>query len=484
MELIEKFIKYEFEHNLFNKEIKGVKFWQYIRSSIYCNEIMKQKYNLGQGHSNLSGKKFIAKVWYKLKQIPNFILKNPLYGLNQRDILVLNHSRRIKNGEYYNCKYTDEILENMKNSYYVFEEPYLEKHFRPIRTKNIRYFDYINFIILIKKKVFRFFNPNFETLCNKDINGLYLLLNKINILFNVNVDESKVIKEIENLILEYKLGKKYYEKILNKVKPKIIIEICYYGFSRFLFNELAKKRGIKIIELQHGVMGKYHVAYNFYKKLELETFPDYIFLFGDFWKKHTQFPINKEYLIVTGFPYFENRINKIKNESKKNNRKRKNILFISGGHIGRQLSKLAIELDKLIDRKKYNIIYKLHPGEYDRWKRIYPWLVNSSIKIIDSNKKDIYYYLEKSNYQIGVNSTAIFEGLGFNLKTFIYKCKDEHKYMKELYENNYAQLITSADDIVSKLNNDEKNIKNIEFFWKSNSLKNVINSINNICDHN
>ena len=477
MELIDKFIKFEYEENLFDKEIRGIKFWHYIRFSIYDNEILKQKYNLGQGHSNLSGKKFLTKVWYKFRKIPNFILKNPLYGLDQKDILVFNHQRRVKNGNYYDCIYIDEILKNIKKTYYVFEEPYSEKHFKPIRTKNIRYFDYINFIISIKIKAFKFINPNYGALHEADTNDLYLLLNKINKIFDIRVDNDKVFKEIKNLILRYKLSKKYYEKILNKIRPKIIIEVVSYEFSRLLFNELAKKRGIKIIELQHGVMGRYHIAYNFYKKLELETFPEYIFLFGEYWKNNTRFPFKKEKLIVTGFPYFENRSEELTKNSRKNSKK-ENILFISDGTVGKQFSKLAIKLDKLIDHKKYSIIYKLHPGEYDRWKRTYPWLVNSTFKIVDNNKKDIYHYLSKAEYLIGVSSTVIFEGLGFNLKTFIYKVYG-YKYMKYLYENNYAQLVVSAEEIVEGLDSTKNNIENKEFFWKSNSLKSITNNINN-----
>ena len=480
MELIDKFLKFEYENDLFNKKIKGFKFWHYIRFSIY-SEILKQKYKTGQAHSNLNGKKFITKVWYKFRQLPNFILKNPLYGLDQKDILVLNHQRRVKNGNYYDCIYTDGILENIKKSYYIFEEPYLEKHFKPIRTKNIRYFDYINFIKATKKRFFKFINPNFGKLCSNDINRLFLLFNAINKAFNVNFDKYKEIKDVENLILNYKISKKYYEKILNKIKPKIIIEVVSYGFSRLLFNELAKKRGIKIIELQHGVMGRYHIAYNFYKKLELETFPEYIFLFGEYWKNNTRFPLKKEKLIVTGFPYFENRSEELIKNSRKNSKK-ENILFISDGTVGKQFSKLAIKLDKLIDHKKYSIIYKLHPGEYDRWKRTYPWLVNSTFKIIDNNKKDIYYYLSKAEYLIGVSSTVIFEGLGFNLKTFICKAYG-YKYMKYLCENNYAQLVVSAEEIVEGLDSNKKNVENKEFFWKPNSLKNIINNINNICDN-
>jgi len=481
LELIDKFIKFEYEEDLFNKEIQGIKFWHYIRFSIY-SKILRKKYDLGQAHLNLSGEKFTTRIWYKIKQIPDFIFKNPLYGLGQKDILVINHQRRIKNGNYYDCIYTDEILENIKNSYYVFEEPYFDKHFKPIRTKNIRYFDYINFIRSAKKIFFKYINPNFGKLCSNDINKLFLLFNDINKTFNVNFDKYKEIKDVENLILNYKNSKKYYKKILNEVKPKIIIEVISYSFSRLLINEIANKRGIPTIELQHGVMGKFHIAYNFYKTMQIDTFPDYIFLFGEYWKNNTRFPLKKEKLIVTGFPYFESRINTIKNESRKNG-KRKNILFISGGPMGRQLSKLAIELDKLIDRKKYNIIYKLHPGEYDRWKKEYPWLGNCNIEVIDNNEKDVYYFLSKSKYQVGVNSTAIYEGLGFNLKTYIYKVSG-YKYMEDMLKNDYAKLVDSAEEIVSNLDkfSNNKEISHNIFFEGSNSINKIITNIKNICD--
>ena len=481
MELIDKFTKFEYEEDLFNKEIQGVKFWHHVRFSIY-SEILKQKYKVGQAHSNLSGKNIIEKIGYKIKQFPDFILKNPLYGLKQRDILVLNCARRIRNGRYYNDIYTDDILKNVNRTYYVLEETYLEKHFKPIRTENIRYFDYINFIILVKIKFFKFINPNYGNLCKAEINELYLLLNNINKIFNVNIDNDKVFKEIKNLILRYKLSKKYYEKILDRIKPRVIIEECYYCFSRLLINEIAKKKEITTIELQHGTMGKYHIAYNFYKKIKLDTFPDYIFLFGEYWKKNTKFPLERDKLIIVGFPYFENKLKELLKNSRKNSKK-ENILFISQWTIGKELSKLAIKLDKLINHEKYNIIYKLHSGEYYSWEDEYPWLKNSNIEIIDNSNNDIYYYFSRCNFQVGVYSTAIFEGLGFDLKTFIYKVYG-YKYMKDLYENNYAQLVASADDIINKLNSGEENIINKDFFWESNSLENIINNINNIYENN
>ena len=89
-------------------------------------------------------------------------------------------------------------------------------------------------------------------------------------------------------------------------------------------------------------------------------------------------------------------------------------------------------MSKIMDTDKYEIVYKLHPKEYDSWKHDYPWLIDSNIEVIDSNLNDVYYYMAKANLQIGCNSTVLFEGLGFNLDTVILKISG-YEYMEVLY---------------------------------------------------
>lgn len=482
MKLIDKFIKFEYEEDLFSKEIQGIKFWHYIRFSVY-DKILKGRCNFGQSHTILSRHFSIRRILLKFKQIPNLIFFNSIRNLKPKDMLILNSARRIKDGYFYSCIYTDIFLKNMNKSYYVFEFPYNERHYKPIKTKNLRYFDYIKIIRdfkifynmnLIKLKIIQDFSKD-------EKKYLKSLAKKINEYFKSNIINEEFFRIIKYVILKYRFSKKYYEQILYKVSPNILIEVNSYSFNNLLFNELAKKRGIKIIELQHGEITKYHVAYNFYRKINLDTFPDYIFLFGDFWKKNANFPIMKKQLIVTGFPYMENKINNCNNYNKEINNV-KNILFISQGTIGKKLSKLAVDLNEIINQKKYRIIYKLHPGEYDRWKIEYPWLLNKSIDVIDNNTKDIYYFFQRSKYQVGVYSTALFEGLYFDLITIIYKVNG-YEYVEELYKKGYAILISSAKEIKNNLENHKKVIIDKEFFWKSNSTINILDNINKLTDN-
>ncbi len=115
----------------------------------------------------------------------------------------------------------------------------------------------------------------------------------------------------------------------------------------------------------------------------------------------------------------------------------------------------------------HKIIYKLHPGEYSTYHSY-----NSASKIeYFKNIKivkdvDLYKILAESEYQIGVNSTAIYEGLGFDCKTVLLELPGV-EYMDVLIKNHYAILCSTPQLILSKLeevSNISKKIKRNVFF--------------------
>jgi len=81
-------------------------------------------------------------------------------------------------------------------------------------------------------------------------------------------------KTIYNAVLNFKYRIEYYSKVIKRIKPKLILEVVSYSESRYAVNHIASKFNIPTVELQHGTMGKYHIAYNFKKKINLSTFPD------------------------------------------------------------------------------------------------------------------------------------------------------------------------------------------------------------------
>ncbi|MDF2545694.1 MAG: hypothetical protein K0R93_592 [Anaerosolibacter sp.] len=473
--LIDQFLRFEQDEALYDARIKGVKFWSIIRERVY-NLILYNKENIGIAHTKFRDKQNTKKITILISLILNSITRNP-YLVGNKEILFINHPRRVYDGKYYNCLYTDKIIERINYSYCVLEIADSGEHKVPVKTQNLKYADaldlkfyFLYYINLLMKK---------HNLNDSHVEYLVHLVIKINKYFDIEINQKEFIDIVEKSILMHDISCKIYSKLLIKIKPKLIIEVNGYERRRKAINSVAKLLNIPTIELQHGTMGKYHEAYNFEKKMDLSTFPDYIFSYGQLWKDDTRFPIREDRFKVVGWPYYEKKVKDFKKNIIKE--KKTTILFISQGTIGKELSKRAVELSRIMDKDEYKIIYKLHPGEYSRWKNEYPWLVNDDFQIVDNNDHDMHYYFAKSDIQIGVCSTALFEGLGHELITIIVRLHG-YETMMALYEKAGTYLVDSADEILSICENSkgQKCDYDVSYFWSQNSMNNIINEIDKI----
>ena len=65
------------------------------------NDILSFSQDIGVAHTKINNKKFISRIILKLSQLPNFIFCNPLLRLKNKDLLILNHQRRVNIDNYY-----------------------------------------------------------------------------------------------------------------------------------------------------------------------------------------------------------------------------------------------------------------------------------------------------------------------------------------------------------------------------------------------
>ena len=472
---IEEFLKFEKNNELLKKEISNVCFWQLIRFGLF-QEIITSKYSLGVSQDSLANKSKIKRILFKAKQF-KYAFPIGLFSKKKIDVLILNHPRRVMNNGKYECLYTDEIIKSLDKRYLVIEDPYLRNHLKPIPETNIIYSDFITYLSTIYRFINRIFRINI--ISKEERSYLINLFSTINNEFGDVIKKSIWLRKVEDIIQIYKVNRLVYKMIILLIKPKVILEVKSYGISRFAVNEIAKNIGVPTIELQHGIMGFQHVAYNYLNENNLITFPDYLFVFGEYWKENARLPISKSKIRVVGWPYFEKQVAQNKRQSDHNII---TILFISGGEIGKDLSLIANKLSKLIDFKTCKIIYKLHPGEYLRWREAYPWLVNNQqIDVIDNYEHDMHYYISKSTIQVGVNSTSIFEGLAYGLKTAIVNLYG-YERMSDLYLKGYAKLIENVDQLYEYIidEDDNKNYLNQEYFWTNDSINKIKQNLEQI----
>lgn len=470
---IDKFLKIECKYDLFNKEINGIRYWVYYRTILWNFRILAQS-------AGLDLSKFKKRKLSDRLRKYKYLLKNITFP-SDIDVLFINHERRIKKDKWFECIYTDELCKRFKSA--VIELPFEDKHFQPVKTKNLIYIDSILARFMIYSRIRRIYNSSER---NDIIYKLKIQLNEafgeLNEYYDYKV-EDKIFNEICDIIFLLSYVKEKYRKILLKINPKILVEIVSYDPLKMLFTEVAKEEKIPVIELQHGVVYKEHAAYNFLCE-NIVQFPDKMFVFSEFWKKNIRAPIADKDIIPVGYPYLEEKINLYRGIERQD--KRYTILFISQWTIGIYLSKVAKELSVKLPIEKFRIIFKLHPGEYSDWQNKYTDLIGSNIEIIDNNEESIYKFFSESDMQIGVYSTAIYEGLAFNLNTLILRV-GQYEIMNILVDSGYAKFIDSSDDVVECINKysnyDNKNdvcCRDVGDFWMTNSLDNITREINKI----
>ena len=98
----------------------------------------------------------------------------------------------------------------------------------------------------------------------------------------------------------------------------------------------------------------------------------------------------------------------------------------------------------------FQILYKLHPSEYNMYKEYSSYSMLSSYENITFLEDcNLYQLMSVSKIQIGVFSTAIYEGLGFSCKTYLFDLNGI-EYMQDLIDSEYATVLSVGIDISLK----------------------------------
>ena len=117
----------------------------------------------------------------------------------------------------------------------------------------------------------------------------------------------------------------------------------------------------------------------------------------------------------------------------------------------------------------------MHPYEIGN---NYECLNKENITVINNRDKDLYYYQSISIAQVGIYSTGLYEGLAFNLLTFIINNKYGTSEIKSILKDDKS--ITYVDtpfDVQKRLNKKNK----IEHkYWNNVNYDNIIKNLKKI----
>tara|TARA_B100000579_G_scaffold434845_1_gene456671 strand:- start:244 stop:1662 length:1419 start_codon:yes stop_codon:yes gene_type:complete len=461
--LANKFYNFEIKHDLFSLRIKNKVYWDYVRLYIF-EEIVHSHFGK---RPYKDGKKRILHLAinllkYFFARMFSFVFSNKNY-----DIILINYNR-------------NNIVDNKHVNIHMY---FTAKCIDPEKTLLIdpsgdtqNKDDYLCKILNAKSTyIYARFLSKLIMFNRAERNKLINLKGLIKRNFDVDINIQSVAKNIFGY--QVLLGKQY-RRLFKLYNPSIII-YCDNGYMKGIADEASKNNIIKI-DHQHSLISYLNVLYN-YKSSSINcitsTIPDYIFTFGDYWLDKIN-TMSKP--ITVGFPYFDHKYKKL--IASKSIEKSKSIIIISmlTGNSKSILIDYAIALSMRLP--DWTIYYKLRNYEFKSWKETYPKeILRENIIMVDSNVPELYDIFSKCSYQIGINSTAIYEGIAFGLSTILIKT-GWYQEAEPLYLNNKAFLVDNYEEayqiIIKNKTIDEPVDKNSIF--AENSIHNTVNALKNI----
>jgi len=474
MEAIDIFLRKEQEHNMFDKEVLGIKYWEYVRPFISCetNSIISNSSAMFSKNSF-----FFKKYFLNIANIKKYFLKNDKY-----DILVVSHPRRVEDKGKYKNNYIDFYIDYLKDKYKIIalEEPTWSSlgvsnkaHDFPLYTENIYLTDIHEQLFLLKKKIYKYFH--FKKY-KKILTEYKKTLDIVNSWYEYSHDLITFEKFFVESIIRLDLDKKYIKKILKRTAPKVVM-LHYMPsiFKQMLINECNKKN-ITTIEIQHGTITKIDPLVN--KCLDvtkLQNDTKYIFSFGENQVSKYALSIkNISNVVNIGFPFFEEKLHKIKVK------KKKYILIISQSTIGDSMAIFASQLADLLSNSKYKIVFKYHPNEMSK---DYGCLKKKNIIEI-KKEKTIYDIQNQSILQIGSYSTALYEGFAMKVPTLVVKTMFGSVETIDIFSNikRGVYFIEKPEDVLKYI--DKTDIipmnRDINKMWQTNSVERLVKEVDKI----
>ncbi|RKX93400.1 MAG: hypothetical protein DRP84_08530 [Spirochaetes bacterium] len=379
--------------------LNGDRLWNLLRTYLYFYPVEKEK---------IPKKMVYKKFYYLLKKslLPIQISPNcSIWGFSN------SRNRKEKLGKLYDIYF--DPLYKIIDDFAVFEWSLLTTEYPKdkIYSKN-----YVSMHIPIYTKTF--WEIIFSKIkCSRtDIKSRDILDEAIEFFSTqTHIDTNKLKRDIYEFIFLFRGMKNFFVQLLRKYSPEVILIICGYSGFNMALSQACKKLNIPSIELQHGIITKYHAGYvRGTKSDNRDLVPEYLLTYGDAFSKIVKegFLFEKDKVISVGFPYLE----EIKESPPLVNEKIKkfvnkfstNILVTSQWIVGIGIKKFVIELSKKIDNNT-GIIFKPHPKDW----RSYDDLRRYKNIFLASKYEDTYEIFKVVDVHSTVYSTSGLEALAF-----------------------------------------------------------------------
>lgn len=386
------------------------------------------------------------------------ILKNPFTAKRSDGSTIVMFASGITNvlrGASYVNRLHDSLAGENPSRTLLIEDSVRKKYLRPRAFRNVRYHDLIPILAILESKI--------APLKQKDEARINEFISFLRARFGYPLKE-QVWLEVRQILrgrcTRLEPLRRHYDSLFNRLKPEIVfVEDGSYGLKGHIF-KWAKARGIVTAELQHGLISRNHPAYNYGSailsfSLYREYLPDYLLTFGSYWNEKTNTPSRK---VTVGNPNLSQYEANAASTSDRKNVKEV-VLIVSSGVDPEATKRIALELTRVMDRAKYEIILRPHPGEFPSAKEKYGQLESHGASI--DLATDLYSTLVKADFVVGEVTTALFEATYFGKVVFAM----DHPYTRLHIDRDTFPMVKTASDVAGLIAQKQVETSRSDLFW-------------------
>ena len=452
--ILKDICKREIDNKLYDIEANDISIYNVVRRS--CRDIMMSLYGYGENirvqnaSANECRKTFIKSFWQLIKIV--------ITG-KKAENLIRSFERIEKVDGLYIDKFTDPLIDYsaIGDSYIIFEKARTGKHLTPrIHETDVFFTDCIyrfahHLLPILKKLYLKKYNS--QVCC---------LLSTINSTFpEIEINKERTI----NTIIENDFCVQFFVFLFRKLGVKKLFAPARGSFMHMI--PAAKKLGIKVYELQHGVTYSESLTYSGYNDPMFT--PDFFLSFGKI-NNAWCYGITENKIIEIGWAF-----EKYLDTEQSDNNLQNKVLIISSPAISKQMVSITCFLAS--KNQHIHFFFRPHPNEQigsEGLKKLkgYPNIT------IDNNLENILVTLMRFTNVVGENSTVLYEALSMGKK--VGKLHMEGLEPKYLCEEDISLFyeIKNSDDFVEfiKAPQDDKPSKKLYTVFKPDVVNKLLNN--------
>ncbi|MFN5879195.1 MAG: hypothetical protein ACK44B_10025 [Flavobacteriales bacterium] len=317
-------------------------------------------------------------------------------------------------------------------------------HYHPYRSIASRYAISRSFFLLFEEIYGRLFLRN--TRVNDEA-----LLKAINSNVSEGIDHRTLLRKY---LAQYRLMK-FWLKILPN--PKLVM--LSVSYTNFGYIKAFKERGIKVAEVQHGIITKNHHAYNYAKGFTSDQFPDYLLTIGK--KEKAVFDLANKFPVREVIPvgsYIIDHYATFKINS--GYRKKPLVLFtLQDGQIGDKFIEFILGF-KASDHEHFDILVQPRRNSKENYLKRY-----AELDSIEFSNQDFYSTVVKADLHCTVYSTTAIESLSLGIPNILVNIDDQsvEQLGPVLGGNQYTKVAQSHANFLEALdllkNSDPERVK-------------------------